>query len=262
MHFTRRSLLQGAVAGGALGALPLGCATPSPARHLILIGAFGGWDTTFSFDPKPSVPGFDLGPGDVEWFGNIPIWTHDDRPVARRFFEQFAPRCAVINGISVRSISHHACMARMLTGTSAARAPDLAAIVGSELGADRPIPYLILGEHAYPGSLEAFSGRAGLSNQLARLALPQTPLPPTPDDDAAVRRFIDARLAGQAQRWGDTRNRIDDFLASRDRSDQLIRARSGSGGSDLVDRHGRSDRSGGAGAADRPELQGSRCPPG
>ncbi|MEQ1502753.1 MAG: DUF1501 domain-containing protein [Myxococcota bacterium] len=227
MEPTRRMLLKGAFAAAAAtmtGWSP-GCAADGPARHLILVTAFGGWDTTWSFDPKPSVPGIDVGPGDAASFAGIPLWTDPSRPVARRFFDQFADRCAVVNGVSVRSISHVECMRRMLTGTSAHHAPDLGAIAGIELGADRPIPYLVLGDIAYPGTLESTTGRAGPSNQLATLVEPAPGWRPTDGDEAAIRRFTEARIARERAvrgSQGENQARIDAFVAGLDQRDLLL----------------------------------------
>lgn len=222
---TRRQLLQGFVGAAAAAVMPGGCTSSGAARHLILITAGGGWDTTWSFDPKPYVDGIDVGPGQLASFSGIPLWTDASRPVARRFFQQFADRCAVVNGVSVRSVGHSECWRRVLTGTSTRHAPDLGAIVGAELGADRPVPYLVLGELAYPGTLEATTGRAGPSNQLATLVEARDSWTAGADDELAIRKFVEARLARERAvrgSQGENQARMDDFLSSLRKSDRLL----------------------------------------
>lgn len=224
MEPTRRELLQGFLGAAAAAALPGGCAPGGTARHLILITAGGGWDTTWSFDPKPFVDGIDVGPGTLETVGGIPLWTDGSRPVARRFFQEFGSRCAVVNGVSVRSVGHTECMRRMVTGTSQKHAPDLGAIVGVELGVDRPVPYLVLGDIAYPGTLESTSGRAGPSNQLATLIEARSSWTADADDEQAIRKLVEARLARERAvrgAQGENRNRMDEFLFSLRKSDRL-----------------------------------------
>ncbi|MEZ4241118.1 MAG: DUF1501 domain-containing protein [Myxococcota bacterium] len=224
MRPTRRELLQSALAATALA----GCGSAAPARRLLLLTASGGIDTTWSYDPKPGLAGVDPGPGDVALFAGIPVCVDPARPVARRFFERFGPQCAVVNGIGVRSIAHSACSRRMLTGTSEAHAPDVAAIVGAERGAERPVPYLVLGDVAYPGALEGLTGRTGPSNQLATLA----DAPVDPVEAAGIRAYVAAGVARRRGAFAGSAE-LDAYLDALDRSDDLV-ARAGTLGTETL----------------------------
>ena len=210
--FCRRDLMRGAVALGALG--PFGAAGGTPSgHHLIVVFAYGGWDTTFVLDPKLAVAGIDgpevdevpSDPDDresIETFSGIPVGINDrKRPAVTRFFSAWADRAAVVNGISVGSVAHAAAAIRMLTGTRAETSPDLGTIAGYALGADRPIPHINLGASGFTGELAAYTGRTGKSSQLKALIDRSTPLgdSPTFQPDAAgsdaVDAFLDARAA-------------------------------------------------------------------
>ena len=72
----------------------------------------------------------------VQMFGDLPIWTHADRPSVTGFFEQWSARTAVLNGISVESLAHETCVKVMLTG-QIDDAPDLGSRVADALGSWR-----------------------------------------------------------------------------------------------------------------------------
>ena len=83
--FARRSfmgMLSAAGLGGLVGGLhrtPAFAATGT--RHLIMVFAQGGWDTTYSIEPKESTS-FDVPVGTRTVIGGIPIWTDASRPAA------------------------------------------------------------------------------------------------------------------------------------------------------------------------------------
>lgn len=233
----RRAFLSALAASGlVLGGTSLrrARAGTNGARHLILVFANGGWDTTYAFEPKGGTD-FDVPAGALETVGGIPLWTHADRPLTRGFFESYGAQTCVVNGIGVRSISHPECSRRMLTGRPGSGNPDIGAIAGHTLGADRPMGYLMLGNNGYSGSLAASTGRVGQTNQIVALldelegypamAGDDTPLfiPSTSEADR-IRAFVQggvdrARTAKAAA--GYNAARIDDFEISLQRSDDL-----------------------------------------
>ncbi|TPV97112.1 MAG: DUF1501 domain-containing protein [Myxococcales bacterium FL481] len=207
---------------GLAGMATLACASSSwasktkgrPGSKLVIALAYGGWDTMWAFDPKPDNAEIDQVPGDVRMFGDLPIWAHDSRPNVTTFFEQWASRTAVVNGIAVESLAHESCVEVLLTGELAAQRPDLAARVAAELGTERPLPYLALSAQAKTHPLESHTGILGDSNQLMPLSAPalQWPAPGGINPDLGLqlgasereqlRAYLDAAAEKYAQEMG------------------------------------------------------------
>lgn len=239
---SRRSFLRLGASSVALEALGLrgllsaraAAGDASASCKLVIMVAYGGWDPTWVLDPKPDSPEVDLVPGDVQMFGDLPIWTDPARPSVTEFFTQWADRSAVINGISVESLAHETCAKVMLTGRIEA-VPDLGARVADRLGGSRALPYLALSPHAKTHGLSAQAGRFGPTNQLMALCTPELGWPQPgqalPDRGlnlaTAEREAIAAYLRGRAEHVaaapGSERShaRLADYDASLRRAEQL-----------------------------------------
>ncbi len=184
----RRDLLKYGAAAFTLGALgPLlrtrkaTAAAPSSPRRLILVFAQGGWDTTYSIDPKTQSDEIDIPDGgtgcQVKTYGSGgldafltsgPAGTSVDT-----FFTAYAANTAIVRGISVASVAHAECAKRMCTGTRDSTSPDMGAIVAHDLADSLPLPYLILGDTAFSGPYAASAGRVGPTNQIIALLDPK-----------------------------------------------------------------------------------------
>lgn len=229
-------LTAAAVAGLSLSPLAVH-AQSAPSRNLIIVFAGGGWDATYSLDPKPNVQTVDAPVGAVKMYGDLPIFVDTSRPNVELFFDNWSSMSCVINGINVRSIAHPSCQKRILTGTPSESSPDLAAIAAATLGTDLPVPYLILGDRAFTGPYAGSAGRVGSTNQVKALLTPadayaapagsqyaQPTFVPDTSDEATIRAFIEARAAREAAVRGSkgyNKARIDDFVASLERGDLL-----------------------------------------
>ncbi len=234
----RRDFLLGGAALLAGATLPLGdrlarAIAPAGGRNLLIVLAAGGWDVTWALDPKPGVPTVDAPSGEVRRFGESPILIDPSRPAIEAFFERHGPLTAVVSGVQVRSVAHPTCRRRILTGSASTEAPDVGAAVAHALGRELPLPYLVLGDTAFPGPLAASSGRVGTTNQLQALLDPQADFSdgstgsrfvPDAADEDLVRRWLEARseraLATRAQR-GANRDRVIDYLESLERGEAL-----------------------------------------
>lgn len=177
MHLDRRRFL------AALGSLPLlphrsARASTGTPRNLLVVVAGGGWDTTYTFDPKPDSDLVDTGAGRELAFGDGRVWVGDDRPSVGTFFDRYGGLACVINGLNVPSVAHDSCMQRMLSGSRDAARPDIGAIVGHSLADTAPIPYLDVGGDARPGTLGSDSGYLGANNQLGALVFEDLAIPP------------------------------------------------------------------------------------
>lgn len=246
MNIKRRDLLKGGALLGAAALLPSFLSShqaraqaATTPRKLVMVLNSGGWDPTVALDPKPGLPFVDVSPGALRSFGDVTIWSDASRPNVDLFFTKWADRTCVVNGVQVRSFVHTDCMKRMLTGSPSETTPDMGAIAAFELAPELPVPYLALGQFSRSGPLAAISGRAGTSNQLQSLVDPAAAyFPPdgsfAPDfglitdqnEDTLVKRYLEAtaqrQKATRGQR-GYNKKRVDDFIASLDRSDTLAR---------------------------------------
>jgi hypothetical protein len=221
-----------AIGAGAIG-MRRAHAAVGPARNLVLVVAYGGWDTTYVFDPKPGEPGIDAPPGDIAEVGGVTFFDAPTRPAVRSFFESWGERCTIVNGLQVQSLVHADCSKRLLTGTQSDANPDVGAIASFVHGSDRAVPYFVLGQTSYAGPYGALSARAGTANQLGtlidlRYSYPiegvAEPLQPDDAEAALVRAHVERRAAriGEVRgRLGDNREKIEAFRASLGRGDVL-----------------------------------------
>jgi hypothetical protein len=240
MTFSRRNFLLASAAAGAAVAMPsLVSRTANAAstpKHLITMFASGGWDTTYVLDPKQGKKGID-GPtdGNVEMFGDMPIYTSTARPSVRKFFEKYASIATIVNGVQVRAINHPDCAKRVLTGTQSETNADMGSITSYELGRDRPAPYLVLGPSAISGPYAAIAARAGSANQIHVLLDPKSDIPraapykgPRYAADDAERDLLNQYVKARAEHekairglGGYNAERYADFLTSLEHRDVL-----------------------------------------
>lgn len=238
---SRRSFLLGGAAALATAALPwrleevMAQSRAAQSRNLLLVFVGGGWDVTGALDPKPGLAGIDAPPGEVQTFAGLPILTGADRPAVARFFQTWGSRCAVVNGVEVRSIAHEECTKRILTGTNSDASPDMGAIAGVSLGADLAVPYMILGNTAFAGPFGGSTGRAGLAGQFITLLHPEAAYSrainrsdqrfvPDAGEASLIKDFVRRRAEADREARGTTalsRQRLDDLARAVDRRDRL-----------------------------------------
>jgi hypothetical protein len=232
MLATRRALLLGglAVAGAAaLAPRSRARAALGAPRRLIVVFVSGGWDVTYALDPKPGVAGVDAPAGQIQSFGDLPIFTDLSRPQVAEYFAAHAGITTLINGLQVASIAHQECSHRVLAGTNDAAAADIAAIAAAEHGQQLAAPYLVLGRTAFSGPFGALSARTGSANQIVTLLDPKSGLPPiggpllplvpTDAESALIREHVLA--SAQAQLAARPNQRLSDFASSLGRADAL-----------------------------------------
>jgi hypothetical protein len=205
-------------------------------RNLVIVWVNGGWDPTFVFDPKPGLATVDAPPGELQEFGNLPVWTSDMRPAVAGFFQVWGGMTSVVNGINVPSLAHPPCRLRVLTGFRELGRADVAAIAAHTLNPELPMPYLVLGDAGFVGPLGASVGRVGRSNQLKALLEVSESYPAPAGQfnevvvpDATEADFIRQYVLANAERERATRGalgynqaRVNDFVSALTRSDQLV----------------------------------------
>ncbi len=243
-RLTRRGLLAGtAAAAGAgwgttfLGSRPARAAVGAP-KNLIIVNAVGGWDTTYTIDPKPGLSTIDApSDGTVREIGGIPILDAASRPSVAGYFEDFASITTVVNGLQTSSISHTAGYLRIMTGSAALDAPDMGTITALEHGSDLAAPYLVLGTVSFSGPYASAVTRTGNLNQINTLLQPTAGFPlqdgtfgferflMLEDEQSLVQDYARAQAQRGRARWqglGRNARRGADFENAIGRAEQLV----------------------------------------
>jgi hypothetical protein len=243
MKLSRRQFM-----GSSLSALGMALASRKidaagngrPPKNLIVLACFGGWDAASVLDPKLKGPVV-LMPGEEAQAGVIDYRTlHTSKNSTKgdqvaTFFDRFYDQVTVLRGLDVGSLAHAACRVRILTGTDDATLPDFAAIAASEIGYDRPLPYIDLGGNGYMGNLGRLVGRFGVDSQITALVEPAkwpeyfptdgTPIyVPGDADEDAIANYVLGRAKeqlGSRAKLGYNNDRVQDFIESYSRASEL-----------------------------------------
>lgn len=241
---SRRSLLRGATALSAAafaGLRPRRALAATGERKFIFFYASGGWDVTSVFDPHFDVDGVDMDdlaePGLV---GNIPFATGADRPNVTRYFERWANRTCLVNGVDAHSVGHDSGMQFMLTGTSSSSYPDWPTVLASRSSVEYPLPHVVFGGPSFAGTAGSAVVRAGggtlldlLDASIVGASDRPAPLLQTPSD-SMVDAFVRGRAAAfAAEKQGAGRTRADALLSNLERDMELEGRRFEAGLSEL-----------------------------
>lgn len=199
-NLRRRSFLQLGLGAGLAGLLPRVARAAGQRRRLLVYFNDGGWDTTQVFDPHFESDAVDRDPDAVpDAVGDLAFAHAPSRPSVQAFFQHHGDRTVVVNGIGVGSISHAQCARIMLAGSPVELAPDVATVIASTVGADLPLPHVVLSGPRFPGTIGRY--QVPLNHLLvgtARGELPEGRFDPS--REALLRRYLqdvgDLRLAG------------------------------------------------------------------
>lgn len=240
---SRRTMLRSVAASAAAataGISPLVRAATGE-RKFIFFFAGGGWDVTSVFDPHFDVDGVDMDAlAEPGLAGNIAYTTGADRPNVTRYFDRWAGRTCIVNGVNAHSVGHESATQIMLTGTSASSFPDWPALLAGKARGEYPLPHLVFGGPSYAGTYGSAVVRAGggtlldlLDASIVGASDRPAPVFQTPSDsmiDAYVHQRV-ARFA--AEREGAGRTRADSMLANLERDMELEGRRFEAGLADL-----------------------------
>ncbi len=208
---SRRGVLGLGAAGlGAAGLmLPrFGFADPvvGNKRRFLFIHCSGGWDTTYCFQPNFASSIVDMeADSTAAEVGGIRFVDNAARPHVRSFFETYAPRTCVINGIEVRSITHERCRRIMMTGLAEGQTDDWGAILAGNAVDRQLLPYFVLSGTAFSAKYSSRIVRVGAAGQLSNLAtgnaLRRTDhvfAIPSDDRDLLVDAYVRSRMGAAA----------------------------------------------------------------
>jgi hypothetical protein len=170
----RRDFLQfTGLSGLALGAglVPFqSIASAQSNRNFVFIFNGGGWDPTRVFANCFDQRAVDMEPNSgISQIGDFKWVDHQNRPSVTSYFERFASKSVIFNGLLVPSVAHGNCRRLMMTGTSNDGASDWAAVIAGESQFSLALPQLVLSGPSYPGIHGTSVTRAGTSGQLDAL---------------------------------------------------------------------------------------------
>ncbi|NCG21492.1 MAG: DUF1501 domain-containing protein [Rhodobacterales bacterium] len=202
MELTRRQILAASAASMTLGLPGTARAAVTTPRHFILVFLAGGWDTSYSIDPKSpdDVDGpwiFSENTGsDVEYtrqYHDFDIQLNDGlRPSITNFFDRWSGeenRVSLVRGVLNGAIAHETARPRALTGTPLGLNPDLHVIIGNGLAADLPLGSVDLSGMSHTGGLAASSGKMGFQSQMGAVLDPYRSFAAV-DGQPAYPRFV------------------------------------------------------------------------
>jgi uncharacterized protein (DUF1501 family) len=240
---TRRSLLKLGVTAAALLATPWPARRPAAAANgtphfLVTFFADGGWDPTQTLDPHDpldSTDGVDVDvPGQpVSQFRTVSGLTYMSNPVTRpavdAFFDTWAARSAIINGINTRSTSHDQSRQLVLTGYLDPTRADFPVMAAHHNGSDMPLPHLLISGTSFGGPFAGLSGRVGgqLSTALAYNRIPGQPDPTVSQFGVSALGEAYVQQALERERMVDADGlvggRLAQFRDASQRGDKLVR---------------------------------------
>lgn len=116
LKFSRRQLLKLSASGLVLPKLASG-APNSSERKFLFVFCDGGWDPTFVFAPLYDNPHVYSDPtGTVTSANGLTFIESPERPMVNQFFNDWADKCLIINGIDVSTVAHDRGKRLLMTG--------------------------------------------------------------------------------------------------------------------------------------------------
>ena len=175
---TRRNVLQMGLSTAALLTMPplrwVAKADPTNPHFLVMLFSDGGWDPTQTLDvhdPLDPTDGIDvdvdplisgLPASQIATAGGITYVSNPTtRPAVDTYFQNWAAKTCVVNGIGTRSTSHDQSRQLVLTGSLDPTRADFAVISAHKNGPDMPLPHLLLSGQSFGGQFAGLSGRLG-----------------------------------------------------------------------------------------------------
>lgn len=217
--FLSLSVLAGLAAGGSLmgrrlfaqqsGNMPTEL-QPYTGKFFLFINAGGGWDPTMLCDPKGGMLNRGFQTDAIGHAGNIsyaPITYNNEGGYSnQRFFDKYAPRLMVFNGIDMQTNNHDSGNRYTWSGKLEDGYPPLAALIAAALAPGQPLGFLSNGGYENTQGIVPLT-RVNDLGAIARIAFPNRPDPNNMDSryhstDTAARiaRFQQARLQAMASR--------------------------------------------------------------
>lgn len=241
---TRRNVLQLGLSTAALLAMPplgrIAKADPTNPHFLVMLFSDGGWDPTQTLDPHDPLDMTDgvdvdvpeaisgLPPSQIATLGGITYMSNPlTRPNVDTYFQNWASRTCVVNGIGTRSTSHDQSRQLVLTGYLDPTKADFAVMAAHKNGADMPLPHLLLSGDSFGGQFAGLSGRLGgqMGTAIAYNRLSQNgPLAVSALGEAYVQQALEwERMVAEGSPSSAVSGKLAAFADANGRADRLTR---------------------------------------
>ena len=218
----RRQFIQRVVQGSLISAsglsiLPSLAMNSNSTRRFLFVFCDGAWDTSMVFAPEMLQNYYvHTGSDDVETnLGGFSFVDNSNRPEVRRFFEQWADQCLVINGLDFETVAHDRAKRILMTG-SPVGTDDWGAIIGAHAPQMYTAPHLLLSGPNYATQFSNAILRVGEDGELSRLLSGQDQLSitPTRDHEDLVSKYLRQRTEDSIAVNTRAENFLQDFKRS------------------------------------------------
>ena len=195
-QFIQRVVQGSLVSASGLSILPSLAMNATSTRRFLFVFCDGAWDTSMVFAPEMLQNYYvHTGSDDVETnLGGFSFVDNSNRPEVRRFFEQWADQCLVINGLDFETVAHDRAKRILMTG-SPVGTDDWGAIIGAHAPQMYTAPHLLLSGPNYATQFSNAILRVGEDGELSRLLSGQDRLSitPTRDHEDLVSKYLRQR---------------------------------------------------------------------
>ena len=199
----RRHFLQGlgAILGSSMMPAPL-WSNPYSNRKFLFIHAQGGWDPLCVFAPQFDDSSIQMeAQAEPITLGNLRLVDGPGRSSVKAFFNQYASRSIVFNGVSTRSVNHETCEAVALTGSTSTDRSDWATHIAAAHAQTTTLPHLALSGTVFSGDLGVFVSRTeGSLQTLLSGEILEESEPYTEPLDTGASRIVQSFLRKRAQK--------------------------------------------------------------
>ena len=220
MH--RRSFLQniartGLITGSGLSMLPSLALNNNGSRRFLFVFCDGAWDTSMVFAPEMLGNNYVHTDREdtVASISGLSFVDGPNRPEVRRFFEQWADSCLIINGLDFETVAHDRAKRILMTG-SAIGTDDWGAIIGANSPQLYTAPHLLMSGPNYATRYSNAILRVGENGELNRLIQGSDDLTITPTRgyEQMVSEYLTNRTDGMGFNNTRTQNLLSDYQRS------------------------------------------------
>ncbi len=212
-QFVQRFMQGGMLLGSGMSILPSLAMQRNTTRRFLFVFCDGAWDTSMVFAPEMlGNPYVHTDYDDVQsTIGGLSFVDGANRPEVRRFFEQWADQCLIINGLDFETVAHDRAKRILMTG-SPVGTDDWGAIIGANSPKLYTAPHLLMSGPTFSTNYSNAILRVGENNELSRLLEPfESDSDPTREHESLVADYLYNRSTQTHTPHPQTQNFVDDY---------------------------------------------------
>ena len=215
--FLSNVLNTGLMTGSGLGLLPSLAWSANSTRRFLFVFCDGAWDTSMVFAPEMLENYYVHTDRDdtTSTISGIKFVDGPNRPEVRRFFEMYADKCLIVNGLDFETVAHDRAKRILMTG-SPTGTDDWGAIIGANAPQMFTAPHLLLSGPNYATRYSNAILRVGESGELNRLlrGSDDLSLEPNRNHETLVSDYLNKRASQMAFADTRTQNLLEDYKRS------------------------------------------------